>query len=171
MKPEYTELLKRIKTQFATIAGTNFSFTPAIVKLAHGRKCEVYFAYGISSKEKILRPYIRLVTDFENGLFLEFKNAYYSDFADDKKYPLNMEFNAKVPVAKSVKEQQALIKNLQTLYTKVRTFAFSKDLSTEDKNTLANYTECLSKTIPADLLNFCKNTEPEFFRWLSSSLR
>lgn len=166
MTREYTEILKKIRVQFTAITGDNYSLTPAIVKTANGRKCEVYFAYKVSRDKKILRPYLKLVMDFETGLVLEFKNAYYSDFADAKKYPLNAEFNATVPVAKSAKEQMELLKNLQALYVKIRELAFARNLSSAEKNFLTDYAECLAKTVPTDLLNFCKDTEPEFFDWL-----
>ena len=166
MAQEYSEQLKKIKGQFATIAGGNFSLTPAIVKTKHGRKVEVYFAYSIS-KKKILRPYLKLVTDFNSGIILEFKNAYYDDFADAKKYPLNAEFDAAVPVAHSAKEQMELLKNLQALYGRVREFAFEENLSAEENRTLNDYADCLAKTLPIDLLNFCKDSESEFFNWLS----
>ena len=99
-----------------------------------------------------------------------FKNAYYSEFADSKKYPLTSEFDAKVPLATSAKEQIELIKNLQTLYEKVRVIAFEKNLSAENKTVLSEYANALSQTIPADLLNFCKNTEPQFFEWIAKNI-
>lgn len=167
---EYPEQLKKVREQFTAILGGNYFLTSAIVKTAHERKVEVYFAYNISQQKKILRPYLKLVTDFNNGLILEFKNAYYSEFADTKKYPLNTEFNANVPVARTAKEQMELLNSLQALYVKVREFAFDKDLSNENRRILADYADCLSKTVPTDLLNFCKDTEPEFFDWITISL-
>lgn len=170
MAQSYFELLKKIKTQFATITSINYSLTPAIVKKVRDHKCEIYFAYNVTRTKKILRPYLKLATDFNSGQFLEFKNAYYSEFADDKKYPLNTEFDAQVPTATSVKEQRELLKNLQSLYEKVREFAFEKNLSDEQKKTLADYSETLSKTVPTDLLNFCKDTEPEYFAWIDENI-
>lgn len=167
---EYPEQLKKIKEQFASIGFGNYSLAPAITKVVNGHKVEVYFAYNISRQKKILRPYLKLVTDFDKGLILEFKNAYYSEFADAKKYPLNAEFDAKVPVAKSAKEQMELLKNLQALYTQVRAFAFSEDVSTENKKILVDYNKCLSNTVPIDLLQFCKDTEPEFFSWITTNI-
>lgn len=170
MAQNYQELLKKLKIQFTAITGSNYSFTPAIVELNQNRKCEVYFAYNISPKKKILRPYFKLVTDYKTGIILEFKNAYYSEFADSKKYPLTSEFDAKVPLATSAKEQIELIKNLQTLYEKVRVIAFEKNLSAENKTVLSEYANALSQTIPEDLLNFCKNTEPQFFEWIAKNI-
>lgn len=166
----YPEQLKKIKEWLAAIAGNNYFLTPAIVKTVRMHKVEVYFAYNVSRQKKILRPYLRLVTDFDSGVILEFKNAYYSEFADDKKYPLNSTFNAEVPVARSIKEQTALLENLRALYMKVREFSFDNDLSADNKQTLRNYAECLSKTVPTDLLNFCKDTEPEFFNWVKTGV-
>ena len=166
----YPEQLKKIKERLAAIVAGNYSLTPAIVKMAHGRKVEVYFAYNISRQKEILRPYLKLVTDFDKGLILEFKNAYYSEFADAKKYPLNAEFDAKVPVAKSAKEQMALLNELQELYVKVRGISFTETLSDEDKQTLADYDASLSKTVPVELLAFCKDTEPEFFNWVRTGV-
>ena len=166
----YPEQLKKIKEQLAVIAGSNYFLTPAIVKTVRTRKVEVYFAYNVSRQKKILRPYLKLVTDFDSGVILEFKNAYYSEFADDKKYPLNSTFNAEVPVARSIKEQMALLENLRALYMKVRKFSFDNDLSADNKQILRDYAECLSKTVPTDLLNFCKDTEPEFFNWVKTSV-
>ena len=111
-----------------------------------------------------------MVTDFDSGVILEFKNAYYSEFADAKKYPLNAEFDAKVPVAKSAKEQMALLNELQELYVKVRVISFTETLSDEDKQTLADYDASLSNTIPAELLAFCKDTELEFFNWVRTGV-
>ena len=167
---EYPEQLRKIKKCFAEIAGNNYFLTPAVVKTVRGRKVEVYFAYNISRQKKILRPYLKLVTDFNNGIILEFKNAYYSDFAYAKKYPLTAEFDANVPVAKSAKEQSTLLNELQGLYAKIRVFAFAETLSDEEKQTLKDYAECLSKTVPTDLLNFCKDTEPEFFNWITNGV-
>ena len=169
MEKKYPELLNKIKSQFSMIVGMNYSLTPTIVKKVADKKCEVFFAYIVTREKKILRPYLKLVTDFNTGQFLEFKNAYYSEFADSEKYPLNTEFDAKIPTAETAKEQMNLIKNLQLLYEKVREFAFEKNLSDEQKNILEDYLKCLSKTIPTDLLNFCKNTEPEFFNWIEVS--
>ena len=163
---EYPEQLKKIKEHFAAIASNNYFLTPAIVKMTGERKSEVYFAYNISKQKKIIRPYMKLITDFDSGIILEFRNAYYSDFADAKKYPLNATFDAKVPVAKSAKEQMALLNELQELYSKVRVISFTETLSDEDKQTLADYDACLSKTVPVELLAFCKDTEPEFFNWV-----
>ncbi len=163
---EYPEQLKKIKEHFAAIAGNNYFLTPAIVKTAGERKAEVYFAYNISRQKKIIRPYMKLITDFDSGIILEFQNAYYSDFADAKKYPLNATFDAKVPVAKSAKEQMEFLENLRALYIKVRAFSFNKDLSTNDKQILRDYVECLSKTVPTELLAFCRDNEPEFFNWM-----
>lgn len=168
---EYAEQLKKIKARFTAITGGNYSFTPAILKNVRDRKVEIYFAYSVSANRKILRPYLKIVTDFAGGLILEFKNAYYSDFVDGAKYPLNAEFDAKVPVAQSVKEQMAFLKELQELYAKVRSFAFADNLSAEDKKILAAYGECLSKTVPAELLSFCRVAEPEFFDWAEKTLR
>lgn len=170
MAKEYPELLKKIKFQFASITSSNYFFTPAIVQKMHDNKCEVYFAYDVTREKKILRPYLKLVTDFNTGKFLEFQNAYYSEFADEKKYPLNMKFDAKVPTAKTVKEHMELVKNLQSLYEKVRVFAFEENLSDEQKKILTDYFKVLYKTLPADLLNFCKDTEPNFFNWIKSNI-
>ena len=170
MAKEYSELLKKIKFQFASITSINYSLTPAIVQKVRDNKCEVYFAYNVTREKKILRPYMKLATDFNSGQFLEFKNAYYSEFADDKKYPLNIKFDAKVPTATSVKEQMELVKNLQSLYEKVREFAFEENLSDEQKKILADYCKVLSETVPADLLNFCKDTEPDYFTWIKSNI-
>lgn len=167
--PEYPEQLQKVKAKFTALVGGNFAFTPAIVKMVNGRKCEVYFAYASVARKNFLRPYLKLVTDFNGGTILEFKNAYYDDFADSKKYPLNTEFNATVPVSKTAKEQINRLKNLQTLYIQVREFAFDVNLSAADKRILNQYATCLSETVPVDLLNFCKDTEPEFFTWLNSN--
>lgn len=166
----YPEQLKKIKERLAAVAGSNYFLTPAIVKTMRTHKVEIYFAYNVSRQKKILRPYLRLVTDFDSGVILEFKNAYYSEFADDKKYPLNLTFNAEVPVARSIKEQMVLLENLRVLYMKVREFSFDNDLSADNKQILRDYAECLSKTVPTDLLNFCKDTEPEFFNWIKTGI-
>ena len=169
--PEYSEQLKVVKAKFTAFVNGNFSFTPAIVKILNGHKCEVYFAYrGIGSK-KILRPYLKLVKDFNSVTILEFKNAYYDDFADCKKYPLDTEFNATVPISRTVKEQMERLKTLQMLYTKVREFSFEDNLSNADKRILNQYAVCLSETVPVDLLNFCKDTESEFFTWIDTNLK
>ena len=142
--PEYSEQLKRIKAKFAALVGGNFAF------------------------KKILRPYMRLITDFNSGLILEFKNACYDDFADSEKYPLGTEFDAAIPVSRTAVEQMERVKNLQLLYTKVRGFSFAENLSDAEKKTLSRYVACLSDTVPVDLLNFCKETEPKFFAWIDA---
>ena len=167
--PEYPEQLKAVKSKFTALVGNNFSFTPAIVKMANGRKCEIYFAYSGVGNKKILRPYLKLVTDLNGGTILEFKNAYYDDFANGEKYPLGAKFDATVPISLTAKEQMERLKTLQTLYIKVRDFAFAENLSAANKQLLNQYAACLAETVPADLLNFCKDTEPEFFAWLDAN--
>ena len=170
MALEFSDILKKIKAQFVTITGDNYFFTPPIIKVVNNRKFEIFFAYKISMKQKILRPYLKLATDFNGGFIVEFKNAYYSEFADNKKYPLNLEFNASVPVAKSVKEQTDLLKKLNLLYEKVRQFAFAGNLSNDERNILADYSKILTATVPVDLLNFCRDTEPDFFNWIRRNI-
>ena len=166
--PQYSEQFKAIKAKFTALVGYNFSFTPAVVKIVNGHKCEVYFAYrGIG--KKILRPYLKLVTDFNGGTILEFKNAYYDDFANTEKYPLGTEFDATVPTARTAKEQMEQLKTLQRLYAQVRDFAFAENLPDTNKRLLNQYAACLAETVPADLLNFCKETEPKFFAWLDAN--
>ena len=168
--PEYADQLKAVKAKFNALVGSNFSFTPAIVKMVHGRKCEVYFAYKRDIvRKKIPRPYLKLVTDFNGGMILEFKNAYYDDFADSEKYPLETEFKATVPVSRTTKEQLDRLNTLQMLYTKFRDLAFEENLSDSEKRLLSQYAECLSETVPVELLSFCKDTESEFFTWLDAN--
>lgn len=163
---EYAKVLNKTAAQFSALAGNNYSFTPAIPTMIQGRKYEIYFAYRITPDRKILRPYLKLATDYMTGNIMEFKNAAYSDFADNEKYPRDKKFNADVPVAKTAREQMALLKNLQATYEKVRVFAFNEELSNEEQNILAEYIKALKDTVPSDLLDFCVKTEPKFFEWL-----
>ncbi len=164
----YNNILKKIRAQLEALVGRNFSLTPAVIEIVNNRKVEVYFAYSAKSHEGILRPYLKLVTDYETGVLLEFKNAYYSDFVDSKKYPLGKKLSTKVPVAKTVKEQGELLKNLQTLYEEIRPVVFIRNISSEDRNNLENYAKVLADTIPPELLDFCKAAEPQFFDWIES---
>lgn len=164
----YTDILKRVHSQTAALIGRNFSLTPAVIEIVNGRKYEIYFAYNAAQREGISRPYLKFVTDYKTGLLLEFKNAYYSDFADSKKYPLDKKFSAKVPAATTVKEQGELLKNLKELYEKVRAFAFAEEISDAERDILNRYAKILAATVPAELLDFCKYTAPEFFRWIEN---
>lgn len=166
---EYAAALKKTKNQFAALTGGNYSFTPAIPALAQGRKYEIYFAYKIERDKKIPRPTLKAVADYKTGDIAEFTNADYNDFADAKKYPRGKKFDANVPVAKTAREQMALLKNLEAQYEKVREIAFKENLSDEEKNILADYVKILAQTVPNELLSFCVETETKFFEWLKSA--
>lgn len=165
---DYSAILEKTVTQFSVLAGNNYSFTPAIPKIIQGRKYEIYFAYLITQDRKILRPHFKVAADYTTGEIVEFQNSIYSDFVDSEKYPREKKFNAKVPVAKTAREQMILLKNLQSKYEKVRVFAFKEELSSEEKNFLKDYVKAIEETIPNELINFCIETEPFFFDWIKS---
>lgn len=166
----YKDLLKKVKRQMTEITGNGYSLTPAFVKEENGHKCEVYFAYNLSGKGDITRPYIRLVTDYGTGIILEYRNAHYCEFANADKFPLDGKMSPKVPIAKSAAEQAELLNKLLSLYESVREFALSEDISDEERKTLAEYRQCLYDTIPAELMAFCVDAEKDFFEWIDKSI-
>ena len=149
------------------IAGGNCFLTPAIVKMSNGHKCEVYFGYNIRANGKMARPHMRVVSDYETGTLLEFQNAFYSEFADTEKYPLDRWMDPQVPVAKSAREQKELMEKLQMSYEKIRPAAFSEDISEDTVRELKEYRKCLADVLPAGLLAFCEQTEADFFKWMN----
>lgn len=165
---DYATALKKTIKQFSALTGTNYSLTPAIPTIIQEQKYEIYFAYRISRDKKIIRPYLKLVADYRTGDIVEYKNAAYTDFVDSEKYPREKILDASVPIAKTAREQMILLKNLQAIYEKIRPFAFKKELLSKEQDILEGYVKILKKTIPDDLLNFCVDTEPQFFEWLQS---
>lgn len=170
MAKRYEEIQEKVRRQLRVIMGNGYSLTPAILKKKNGNKCEVYFAYRISGEGDISRPYIRVVTDYETGVVLEFQNAYYHEFADNSRFPLDSRLELKVPTAKTAAQQKELVKQLCLLHEKVREFAYSESLSQEERKTLTKYRECFRDTVPAELMVFCADTEKEFFEWMDRLL-
>lgn len=167
MAMTYQDIILKVRKQIALMAGGSYFLTPAVVKVSNGHKCEVYFVYHIPASGKMIRPHMRVVSDFETGTVLEFRNAFYSEFADAEKYPLGSPMNPQVPVAKSAGEQKELIGKLQSSYEKVRQIAFSEDISQDAIKELEEYRKCLADALPTELLAFCEQTEPSFFEWMN----
>ena len=170
MAKGYENILAKVKRQMAEIMGSEYSLTPAILKKIDGNKCEVYFAYQISGKGEISRPYIRIVADYETGVILEYQNAYYREFADCNKFPLNSGLDVEVPVAKTAKQQWELVQRLRFFHETVREFAFEDRITDRERKLLEDYRECFHNTVPAGLMEFCKDTECEFFLWMDKVL-
>lgn len=170
MPKDYKDILLKVKKQISDIMGDGYSLTPAIVKKNGGNRCEVYFAYSIHRRQGISRPCIRIVTDYETGVIVEYQNANYFEFADIEKYPLDKMMKSEVPVAKTAQEQSEILNELYSLYASVRQFAYSDVLSNEEKNMLERYRECLYKAVPTELMAFCSYTEQEFFAWMNDEL-
>ncbi len=162
----YRDKLINVKKQIVAITGSGCSLTPAIIQMVNGHKCEVYFGYNRLEKGKMGRPYLRVAADYETGRILHFQNAYYSEFSDKEKYPLDKEMSLDVPVAKSVKEQGELLKRLERLYEKISAIAFSEFVLEENVKALKEYQKCLEDTVPPDLMAFMIDTETDFFQWM-----
>lgn len=170
MLMKYKDILGKVKNQITAILGKGYSFTPAIIKEKDGHKCEVYFVYHISENGGISRPYIRLVTDCDTGVILEYKNAYYHEFADANKFPLGSVMNADVPAAQKACEQLELLDKQRALYEYVREFAYSENISDEEQKILREYRKCLFDMVPIELMDFCLYTENAFFFWMDKKL-
>lgn len=170
MVKKYEDILVKVKKQLMEIMGNGYSLTPAILKKKGGNKCEVYFAYYISGKGDISRPYIRMVADYETGVILEYQNAHYQEFADSSKFPLEVGINPAVPAAKTAGEQWELVQRLRSLHETVREFAFEDRITDKERKLLEDYRECFHNTVPAGLMEFCMDTEREFFSWMDKVL-
>ena len=166
----YKDVLERVKRQLSAIMHSTWSLSPAFVRMVNGNKCEIYYAYNFVGKGAIYRPYIRLAVDYGSGTLLEFRNAYFAEFADAERFPLDMEINPAVPYAKTVQEQSALLEKLQSLYEKVREFAYEEALSSTQRELLNEYSHCLQRTVPRDLMDFFAAEEKDFFAWIHNSL-
>ncbi len=141
--------------------------SPLIPCMVGGHLCERAFLYGANPGRKS-RPYATVLVSSENGLLLEYRNAYAGDFADGEKFPLEKPMSYAVPHAKTADEQGELLKKLGELYREVRTFAFETELPDDKAKTLSRYADCLADTVPAELLGFMRETEKPFFTWIGS---
>lgn len=170
MMKDYAVMRAELKEKLPVITGGNFAVGPFIPCRVNGRCCERVFLYGGAAGTQKSRPYLSVLLSSDNGLLLEYKNAYAGDFADTRKYPLGAPMDYGVPTAATAAEQGELIRKLDELYAQVRQFAFAETIDETQKKALAAYAGCLRDTVPAALLAFCRDAEPDFFRWLDQTV-
>lgn len=164
LKP-YDTVNKELREKLAMLTGGNYVFGPFIPCQIKGQPCERIFLYSGAGRSKN-RPYLSVLINSQNGAVLEFRNAYVGDFADGEKYPLGGAMDYSVPTAKTAVEQGELLKKLNGLYAEVREFAFTNELDERQGSVLREYADCLKNTVPASLLAFCRDAEPQFYDWL-----
>lgn len=164
---QYKEILENTVKKAASFGVS--TLTPAAVETVNGHKCEVVFGYAIRANKTLSRPAVKIVTDYDSGTILLYQNAFFREFADAAKYPVDASLRAGVPTAKTAKEQLQLVREMTDLYECVRTFALEDNLTVDQKSICKSYRDCLAATVPTDLLAFCKDTEPAFYSWLENA--
>ena len=167
MMTTYETAAKELREKLSVLTGGSYEMGPWLPCRIQGHLCEQIFLYSATGKKRT-RPYLRVLINSQTGAVLEFRNAYVEDFADGSKYPLGGTMDYSVPTAKSATEQGELLKKLDEVYAQVRTFAYAETLEEDQKTALKEYARCLERTVPAELLAFCKDAEPAFFCWLES---
>ena len=165
----YHSIKKILRKKVSNATGASFVYSPMIPCLIDGHICERVFLYSAGSGKRS-RPYITALISSESGILLEYKNSYGSEFADAEKYPLDAEMDYSVPTAKTVEEQAELVNKLESYTEKIREIAFKDNLSSDERRTISEYSECLRKTMPNELLSFIMDIEKPFFKWIDDNV-
>lgn len=169
MMKNYETAARELREKLSVLTGGSYEMGPWLPCRVQEHLCEQIFLYSGTGKKRN-RPYLSVLINSQTGAVLELRNAYVNDFVDGEKYPLGGVMDYSVPTARTAAEQGELLKKLNGLYGVVRTFAFADDPTQEQQEVLRDYAHCLEDAVPAALTDFCRDAQPEFFRWMETYL-
>jgi hypothetical protein len=143
-----------------------YSISQPVPCIEGSYRTERVFFYPSTLKIERVRPYAWASVSSEHGRVLSFQYCAINDFMDTQKHPLDQIVDYSVPSAKTAKEQGELLKQYDTAYDAVRTFAFADKLDETQRNQLKSFQQLMSRTIPAGLMPYYESLSPDFFKWM-----
>jgi hypothetical protein len=164
----YNKILPDIRKKVTELCGASSEISFPFIDFVNGIKVEKVFIYPFSTKEMRTRPFGVVTTSMEDGLVLKYENAYLSDFVDTEKYPFETQISYVIPdgIEKSAAEHQLEINIVYKLYEAIRKFAFTEDLSVEQREILEKYYVIFEKTVPASHLPFYEALSKKYMKWV-----
>lgn len=166
----YTELYEKIRKKMAAVCGDSAVMSYPVP--AEGKK-EMVFIYPSATCLIRTRPYAVLLTAMEDGAVLLYQNCYGTDYFAAIGHPFEKKISYQLPesIGGDVKIFKKIQEKLRARYDEVREFAFSEDLSEEQKKTLGEYQEALEEITPPDLMPFYREMGKAFWRWIEDVLK
>ena len=122
-----------------------------------------YFLYPVHGGQ---RPIAALETDYNTGLLLRFEHILCEDFITN--VPADTQLDYKVQ-AVSATEQLKHLYALRALTKSIAEFAFQRDLTSEQRRTMKDYSQQLKNTVAPSLLPFYTALGSTFFSWLNEN--
>ena len=104
---------------------------------------------------------------------LLYQNCYGTDYFAAIGHPFEKKISYQLPesIGGDVKIFKTIQEKLRARYDEVREFAFSEDLSEEQKKTLGEYQEALTEITPPELMPFYREMGKAFWRWIEDVLK
>ncbi len=162
---KYSDILSELKRKMAFCFDDSVCLSYPVAGMIGGRRVDKVFLYRKAVGTAGLRPFASLVTDAENGDILLLESCKLHDFMDTQQYPLTRKLDYSLPNKTSVQDFKMEQQMIRKLYEGVRTFAFSNELTAEQKELLEKYTFLFTYTTPRELQPFYEALSPEFTVW------
>ena len=132
------------------------------------RLVERAFLYRSGAGGK-LRPEAWLEWSGETGELIHFSHCRDRDFVDTARYPLDQEADYTISAAGGAMGQVRRLRQLRSLYARLREFAFAKTLTAEQSAVAQEYAQLLSQAVAPGLRPYYEGLGGDFLRWLESA--
>lgn len=167
---KYSEIVKELKLKMTFCFDDSVCFSYPVPDVINGIRVDKVFLYRKSVEKMGTRPFALLTTDSNSGEILSFENSRISDFVDSEKHPFSYKLDYSMPEKENIQDFKMEQQMIRKLYEGIRTFAFSNEVSPEQKELLEKYTFILSHAIPKDLLPFYEKLSPKYTEWLCATI-
>ena len=158
--------MKRIEEMMASVVKNNYlvianleldAFSYPIPGKNGERTVERFFLYSNQPKTIKSRPYAWLVIDSETGGIVQFSRCECIDFAQNLQMPMEQQIDYSAPLKGSHKELRDKQLEFNSVYVRIREFAFSTTVDEGQREALLQY-----------VMPFYQLLSPDFYEWMNT---
>ncbi len=134
------------------------------------RTVERFFLYSNQPKTIKYRPYAWIVIDSETGRIVQFSRCECIDFAQNLQIPMERQIDYSAPLKVSHKELRNKQLEFNSVYARMREFAFSTTIDESRKDVLFQYKNLQEQLINVEVMPFYQSLSPDFYEWMNTML-
>lgn len=147
------------------------AFSYPIPRQSGTKMTECFFLYSNQPVTRKARPYAWCVVDSKTGCLMQYNRCECCDFAAGLNIPIEQQIDYSAPAQCDYKELRDRQREFAALYAKLREFAFSDEISDEQRKMLRQYKSLHEQLINPKLTSFYMELSPDFYKWMERILK
>lgn len=167
---KYSEIFSDICRKVAYCLGENVITSYPVPNMENGILTEKIFLYRMSRSVERSRPFAVLTVSAENGEVLSYSNCKYEDFVDTGSHPTSKLISYAMPIKETIEEFESEQAMIRKMYEIIRRFAFSDNVTEQERILLSKYRLIFWGAVPKDLTDYYNAIGKEFFKWVNENV-